>query len=240
MLRRKIVMLGVFVAMGIGTGGCMRSAALPPTSISRYPSNTPPVVKAPPRQPIPEIATNEWKPKVPEREWNSIVIHHTASTAGSVESIHEAHIKRKDKSGNPWLGIGYHFVIGNGSGMGDGEIQSTFRWREQMHGAHAGNTEHNQHGIGIVLVGNFEEAPPSPAQVQSVKRLISVMRKEYGIGSSDVIAHRDVKATACPGRLFPMAEVADDNRFNALTRTNNRRPETRITAASSIQPVGKF
>jgi N-acetyl-anhydromuramyl-L-alanine amidase AmpD len=136
------------------------------------------------------------------------VIHHTASEAGSVESIHEAHIRRKDKDGNPWLGIGYHFVIGNGNGMGDGEIESTFRWKQQMHGAHAGDEQHNQHGIGISLVGNFDKHPPTTAQLASVKRLVSTLKIAYGISSGNVIGHAEIKATACPGKYFPMAEVS--------------------------------
>lgn len=150
----------------------------------------------------------DWRPGTSARDWKYIVIHHTASSQGSVESIHEAHLQKKDKSGNPWLGIGYHFVIGNGNGMGDGEIEPTFRWREQMHGAHAGNDDYNQHGIGVVLVGNFEDAPPSGAQLAAVKRLVGVLRAEYGLSAANVVGHRDVKATACPGQHFPMDEVS--------------------------------
>jgi N-acetyl-anhydromuramyl-L-alanine amidase AmpD len=122
-----------------------------------------------------------------------------------VPTIHEAHLKKA------WDGIGYHFVIGNGSGMGDGEIEPTFRWREQMHGAHAGKNEYNQHGIGICLVGNFQETHPSEAQLASVKRLVATLKHEYQVPSENVIAHRDVKATACPGKNFPMAEVGSSH-----------------------------
>lgn len=149
----------------------------------------------------------EFKPNEKTREWDWIVLHHTASKKGSVESIHESHLKRKDKNGNSWLGIGYHFVIGNGAGMEDGNIEPTFRWRQQLHGAHAGNKEKNQHGIGIVLIGNFEEEPPTPRQVEAVKRLVNSLKQEYGIPSDKVIAHSDVKATACPGKFFPVSEI---------------------------------
>jgi hypothetical protein len=136
------------------------------------------------------------------------VIHHTATSRGSVESIHETHIQRRDKDGNPWLGIGYHFVIGNGNGMSDGEIEETFRWRQQLHGAHAGSGEYNQRGIGIVLVGNFDEQRPTSAQLAAIKRLVTTLKHEYHIDSKHVIGHSDVKATACPGRYFPLAEVS--------------------------------
>lgn len=151
---------------------------------------------------------NPWKPRVTERDWKSIVIHHTATNRGSVAGIHATHKRRKDASGKPWLGIGYHFVIGNGNGMEDGEIEETFRWRTQIHGAHAGNKEHNQHGIGIALIGNFEKTPPTRAQLASIKKLVAVLKREYNIPAKKVVGHSKIRATACPGKLFPLADVA--------------------------------
>ena len=57
--------------------------------------------------------------------------------------------------------------------MADGAIESTFRWRTQIQGAHAGsnNKDYNERGIGICLVGNFEKSPPTPAQKRSIKLL---------------------------------------------------------------------
>lgn len=173
---------------------------LPPQTPART-GWTPQAMAIPPRATL--GPPNPWKPNVgaAPREWRHIVIHHTASAAGSVETIHEAHL------GRGWDGVGYHFVIGNGNGMEDGAIEPTFRWREQMHGAHAGKNEYNQHGIGICLVGNFQESHPSAAQLTSVKRLVATLKHEYQVPSENVIAHKDVKATACPGKNFPLAEV---------------------------------
>jgi N-acetyl-anhydromuramyl-L-alanine amidase AmpD len=213
--------LAVFsLVMVVGTlDACRPSASIvrpapePPAVV--FPT---PIPVVPPANVVPEIPTvptqrlepvpvptpsldNPWQPTAAAREWTSIVIHHTATDKGSVESIHETHIAKE------WLGIGYHFVIGNGNGMGDGEIEPTFRWREQLHGAHAGSEEYNQHGIGIALVGNFDEQPPSPAQLAAIKRLVAVLKSEYHIDSEHIIGHSEVKATACPGKLFPLSEV---------------------------------
>jgi N-acetylmuramoyl-L-alanine amidase len=156
---------------------------------------------------LPSLAIDPWRPAAPARQWTWIVIHHTASSHGSVESINAAHLQRRDRNGNPWKGIGYHFVIGNGNGMDDGAIEPTFRWRGQLPGAHAGDDDHNQHGIGIALVGNFEEGPPSAAQLAAVKRLVTVLRTRYGIEAGNVLRHGDIKATACPGKYFPMGDL---------------------------------
>ena len=151
--------------------------------------------------------SNPWKPAVNERRWKHIVMHHTASAAGSVASIDRAHRQRKDSNGQPWLGIGYHFVIGNGNGMKDGEIQPTFRWNKQIHGAHAGVKKYNELGIGIVLIGNFEKTRPTKAQLASAKRLVKTMRASYGISAKNVLAHQDINKTACPGRYFSLARI---------------------------------
>lgn len=192
-----LLILCVLMALpGCWQSPAARYAAYPPATL------TPPASPPPQRFQPPVTVQNPWKPTAPPREWRHIVIHHSASSGGSVESIDAAH------KGRGWDGVGYHFVIGNGDGMGDGEIESTFRWRGQTHGAHAGKAEYNQHGIGICLIGNFEDSQPSTAQMAAVKRLVSVLKHEYGIPSDEVIAHRDVKATACPGRNFPIAEIS--------------------------------
>ncbi|WP_240928168.1 peptidoglycan recognition protein family protein [Thalassoroseus pseudoceratinae] len=153
-------------------------------------------------------------PSESARDWTAIVVHHTATDRGSVESIHQTHLNRK------WLGIGYHFVIGNGQGMEDGLIEETFRWRGQLHGAHAGQNEYNRHGIGIALIGNFEKTPPTPAQVDSLTELVLRLQQKYQISPDRIFGHGELKTTACPGRFFPLAELR--LACQAIPRTTDR------------------
>jgi hypothetical protein len=218
MRARSSLILTTLIFGGLIVAGCMQPPQMPPPAASIPPRTAPGIGDAGRRVPVPAMSTtpglgnNPWKPTVAARDWKHIVIHHTATTSGSVESIHAAHLKNKDKNGNPWLGIGYHFVIGNGDGMPDGAIEPTFRWRTQIQGAHAGssNKDYNERGIGICLVGNFEKTPPTPAQRKSVKLLVQTLRTEYRIPSAEVVGHKDIRAstTECPGKYFPMAEVA--------------------------------
>lgn len=218
---RHAFLLGIsLVAIGLGNVGCTRPTVVPPlVSIPRPQPLAPsaPLVPVTPLAPefdtepkalpLDPIATNPWRPGMAARDWKYLVLHHTASDAGDVESIHNAHLKNKDKNGKHWLGIGYHFVIGNGRGMDDGEIEPTFRWKQQMPGAHAGVNEYNQRGIGIVLIGNFEKSQPTPRQLKSVKELVAVLAREYAIHAEHVIGHGDIKATECPGQFFPLSNV---------------------------------
>jgi hypothetical protein len=143
----------------------------------------------------------------PSREWRTIVLHHSATLEGNVASIDAVHRQQKDSDGNPWLGIGYHFVVGNGRQMGDGEVRATFRWRGQMAGAHAGRSEQNEHGIGICLIGNFEDTPPTPKQLAALTELLKTLSMRYAITRSHVLRHQDVRATLCPGRFFPWEQM---------------------------------
>ena len=217
----QLWLLGVSALAVLGVLGCRRSAALPPlVSIPKPFQPAAPEAIVPPVAVIPSRpqasatvfgkSQNPWKPAVSERKWKYIVLHHTASQRGDVESIHDEHLSRKDKDGNPWMGIGYHFVIGNGDPMADGQIEPTFRWKTQIQGAHAGSKDpaYNQVGIGIVLVGNFEKQPPTPLQKSAVTTLVASLKKSYGISTQNVVGHRDLKPTECPGKHFPMAEVA--------------------------------
>lgn len=137
--------------------------------------------------------------KVPlKREWNYIVVHHSFTRAGS-----EASFDRYHRNVRGWLGVGYHFVIGNGHGSPDGKVEVTFRWEKQLHGAHAGVDKYNQHGIGICLVGNFEKGYPSQKQMGSLAALVNYLQSRCHIPTKNILLHRHVKSTKCPGENFP-------------------------------------
>jgi len=201
-MANRFWLLALFAFLMSGCSkGCQNSSVGPPQTAIRSAGKA--------KQKIKKISNAvPWKPKVREREWKYIVIHHTGTSRGSVESIHQTHRQRKDRNGNPWMGIGYHFVIGNGNGMTDGAIEPTFRWWKQIHGAHAGNWEHNKLGIGIALVGNFEEAAPSRAQWNAITKLVATLQRRYRINSGNVKGHNEIKATKCPGKHFPLHKVA--------------------------------
>jgi N-acetyl-anhydromuramyl-L-alanine amidase AmpD len=117
-----------------------------------------------------------------------------------VASIDSAHRR------NGWDGIGYHFVIGNGHGMRLGQVEPTFRWTRQREGAHAGGgakgKPYNQLGIGIVLVGNFNEGPPDPWQEERLVELICELQRHVPtLDRARIIGHGDVpgKDSDCPG-----------------------------------------
>jgi hypothetical protein len=139
------------------------------------------------------------------RPWRAIVIHHAAVRSGSAGTIHQAHLA------NGWDGLGYHFVIGNGTGSGDGEIEVGYRWRDQIKGAHTrarpgDDNRWNLSSIGICLMGDFTQTSPSQRQMDALVRLVRALMAEYSIAAENVVPHHFVHATECPGPCFPWGE----------------------------------
>ncbi|MDP6439806.1 MAG: peptidoglycan recognition family protein [Candidatus Brocadiia bacterium] len=138
-----------------------------------------------------------------KRKWKYIVIHHGSSDSGSMKAFDAYHKKRG------WLGVGYHFVIGNGTQSEDGIVEVTFRWHQQLHGAHAGKNrqEYNQHGIGICLVGNFQNDRPTEKQMVSLISLVNYLQERCKIPTGEIMLHRHLRATDCPGEDFPFYKL---------------------------------
>jgi hypothetical protein len=134
-------------------------------------------------------------PEAPARSWQHIVVHHSATTGGSAAAFERYHVHTRH-----WDSLGYHFVIGNGTQTGDGEIEVGGRWRQQQVGSHA--LGYNAGGIGICLVGDFSTQQPSRQQMQSLRALVRYLSDTYDIAPENVLGHRECEGaqTACPGK----------------------------------------
>jgi hypothetical protein len=143
---------------------------------------------------------------VSERRWTAIVVHHSATDRGDAAAFGREHEERG------WEGVGYDFVIGNGTGSGDGEVEVTFRWLQQKTGAHCKtpNNWANEEAVGICLVGDFTKRAPTARQMRSLEALVEFLQKRYGIRKSRIYGHRNTPRaheTECPGRYFPMSRL---------------------------------
>ena len=134
------------------------------------------------------------------RAWTTIVLHHSATKVGGAARFDKGHRAKGID------GVGYHFVIGNGTDTPDGAIETTARWKDQVDGVHAKGWD--DASIGICLVGNFEDADPTPAQMDALRQLVRHLRGRFSIPRERVIGHAQVNATACPGRRFSAKAVA--------------------------------
>jgi len=139
-------------------------------------------------------------PLYPSKKWKYIVIHHSATDEGSSLDFDKYH------QGKGWEGIGYHFVIDNGTKeKQDGQIEVSPRWIKQENGSHCRVNNMNEKAIGICLVGNFNKEYVSSKQLDALVYLVNTLRKYYKIPVKRIIGHKQVSGakTECPGRNFP-------------------------------------
>jgi len=133
--------------------------------------------------------------------WKYIVIHHSGVDTGTIKGMDRYHRKERHMQN----GLAYHFVIGNGNGMGDGEIGVGSRWTGQLDGGHVTSPSQNQVSLGICLVGNFCRHEPTPKQLERLLALVRALMSRCGLPSSAVKTHQQINVlyTRCPGQHFP-------------------------------------
>jgi N-acetylmuramoyl-L-alanine amidase len=143
---------------------------------------------------------------VKRRRWQFIVVHNSGTRQGNARAFdyYHRHVRRMQN------GLAYHFVIGNGTSSGNGQIEVGDRWRRQINGGHVHSDYLNNISLGICLVGDFNRDQPTRAQLESCEELIRYLRERCGKvdrGEIPVKPHREMNpprwATDCPGDAFP-------------------------------------
>lgn len=140
-------------------------------------------------------------PLYPSNKWKYIIVHHSASDEGNALLFHRSHINYRG-----WKGLGYHFVIDNGSyGKPEGYIEVSPRWIKQQDGAHCKASGMNHKSIGVCLVGNFSKDALSDKQLSSLVYLVNILKNYYRIPLRNIMGHGQVPyaSTECPGKKFP-------------------------------------
>jgi len=143
---------------------------------------------------------------VKRRRWQFIVVHNSGTRQGNarVFDYYHRHVRRMQN------GLAYHFVIGNGTSTGNGQIEVGDRWRRQINGGHVHSDYLNNISLGICLVGDFNRGQPTRAQLDACEELIRYLRDRCGKtdrGAIPVRPHREMNPprwpTDCPGDDFP-------------------------------------
>jgi len=191
-LPAPIVNVGVNPSRARGTSEFVRRSPKPSRRSATYAGNIP----------------ASWYPPGPGHAWKTIVVHHSAGESGCAATFDRLHRARG------WDELGYHFVIGNGSNTGDGAVEVGSRWRKQKHGAHCKTASnfYNKNGIGICLVGNFENHGPSGRQMASLRKLTAFLMQRYHISPDRIQGHGEVPGThtRCPGRRLSLSRLRRD------------------------------
>lgn len=139
--------------------------------------------------------------------WRYVIVHHSATRDGSVladtEAIRRYHMTPESEGGprgGPWLDIGYHFVCE----LVDSEYVVVPGRSLGIPGSHARG--YNDVAIGVCLVGNFTAAEPPREQLAVAARLVAGLADAHAVPEGNILPHRAVGETSCPGDAFPWAE----------------------------------
>lgn len=118
-----------------------------------------------------------------------IVWHHAAGNP-TVAGVHASHLA------NGWSGIGYQFYVDKHGRIDQGRPEWAI-------GAHARG--YNE-WLGVCAQGNYEVEKKMPSdQLIALKYLHAYLQHKYGTIRDR--RHKDLMATACPGRYYPYREI---------------------------------
>jgi hypothetical protein len=100
--------------------------------------------------------------------------------------------------------MGDHFVIGNGDGAIDGELQIGQRWMQQASAkAPIRGSKIDPACISICLVGDFDRTVPTSTQLRRLAQLIGTLQGRFQIPADSVQLMEQPASVAGVGKYFP-------------------------------------
>lgn len=126
---------------------------------------------------------------------DGVILHHQGTGKAVPIDKHQAEVVSKwhVTENGWWFPHGYHGIV---------ELDGTFKpgrplWAK---GAHAGS-DNNDRYLGLMLAGDFLHQEPTPEQLNTTVWIITVWQRMYYFPSSNILGHKDVSDTLCPGNL---------------------------------------
>jgi len=162
------------------------------------------------------------------RKPNFVVIHHTAQNSCE-QTLHTFTTKSAQVSA--------HYVI-----CKDGTIHHMLNdYLRAWHGGAAkwgSSTDINSNSIGIEIDNNGFETF-TDAQINSLLRLLAILKKEYAIPAANFIGHADIAPgrKVDPNRNFPWQQLAT-NGFGLWYDTTNTEIPDHFNAMQALRIVG--
>jgi hypothetical protein len=225
--RRELIGGGLVLGAGLLLVGCQKkSQAFKPLSQEE--------LEGPPHIPVPErrVASGGAGPVsgvIPRREWTGtgpiaslvnpmngvdrITVHHSAVISAGVRgksdaarmltSIRSSHVT------NGWADIGYHYIIDPQGNVWEGRPA-------KFQGAHV--KENNEHNLGIMCMGNFDEERPNSAMLATLDSFLAERMRALRVPINRVYTHRELRVTECPGRNLQGYMIATRSGSGRLAR----------------------
>jgi hypothetical protein len=210
--RRQLVQAGVALSLAAVLAGCKNKQKTAWKPLSQEELDGPPrrtLADAAPARPsspsgVPQGVT-------PRREWttagpimslinpmngvNRITIHHSgvesAFIGGKGDAARMLNSIRKSHLNQQWADIGYHYIIDPTGRIWEGRPV-------QYQGAHV--KMNNEHNLGIMMMGNFDNERPTTQALASLDRFVADRMRQFRVPMTRVYTHQEIMPTQCPGR----------------------------------------
>lgn len=111
--------------------------------------------------------------------WTSIEIFFSGTKSGSIQQPAGA------------ADMNCHFVICNGSGAGDGEIQPTEQWQRQYSLQPGRTWQGSGKTIRVCLIGDGVRTMPTDYQLKRLEMLLEVLCRKFNIPADSVFLPTD-------------------------------------------------
>lgn len=140
------------------------------------------------------------------RKINGIVYHHSATSPPDSSdglalykmSVDPAHLRSRGILSK----AEYHYIISRNG--------SLIRCASDVDLLGHCGCQRNYDTIGICCEGNLLYQKLTNHQSKTLLAITTTLSRQYGIRSSQLLRHKDVMATACPGLNFPFEEIKED------------------------------
>ncbi len=121
----------------------------------------------------------------PASLWSSIEIYYSGTMSGNIQQL-----AFLSGLGNP-EDINCHYVICNGIGAGDGQIQPTEKWQRQQPVNrdwlnHEPQTASEKHTIFICVIADGETTRPTQMQIEITEALVEGLCRKFDIQSESI------------------------------------------------------
>ena len=139
-----------------------------------------------------------------QRPVRYLVVHHeghkTNPEGSSALDIHRWQITPKAQGGPGYAAIGYHAAAERNGELAEGRPL----WAIGAHAAKVGGPDYNPESLGICIIGNLDQVPPTDVQLASTVAWLRWQKLLHP--QAQIVGHQELPqmATSCPGKHLDM------------------------------------
>ena len=113
-------------------------------------------------------------------QWNCIEIAYSGTKSGNIKQLASLNGLTNPED------INYHFVVCNGLGSDDGQIQPTEKWKRQWSVTPAQTLYTSEQTIHICVIADIKIARPTDMQIKRTEALAEELSRKLNINSASI------------------------------------------------------